>query len=283
MENKNSLVQKKEKAVFSTFLTSDGMKSKISQILRGKQGDNFISSLISAVSLNPSLQECEHMSIFSAGLQGAVLNLSPSPQLGHFYLVPYNDNKRGRIVAQFQIGYKGYIQLAIRSGQYEDIDVIEIKEGEYKGRDKHTGKPVVEFIEDDAQRDALQTVGYFAYFRLLNGFTKSVYWTKEKMESHAITYSKGYKAKKGYTFWEKDFNAMAFKTLLRHIISKWGIMSLEMQSAYEKDQSVVNEQGMPDYVDNDDTQSPKEIEQPKQETISEPQTTEEEVEIPFGN
>lgn len=149
-------------------------------MVAGRDGAKFITSLISLVSNNPMLAECEHSTILSSALLGESLKLSPSPQLGQYYMVPFNDNKNGRKVAQFQIGYKGYIQLAMRSGQYRDLDVIEVREGEYKGKDAFTGKARVEFIEDDNERLKLPIIGYFAYFELLNGFRKSIYWTKEK-------------------------------------------------------------------------------------------------------
>lgn len=248
----NSLVAKK--STFSTFLTSDAVKTKVNQMIAGSAGAKFITSLISLVSNNPAIAECEHSTILSSALLGESLKLSPSPQLGQFYIVPFNDNKNGRKVAQFQIGYKGYIQLAMRSGQYRDLDVIEVRQGEYKGKDSFTGKPRIEFIEDDNERLQLPIVGYFAYFELLNGFRKSIYWSKEKMEQHALTYSQAYKTdiKKGWkmSFWSKDFDAMAFKTLLRQLISKWGIMSIDFQTAITHDMGIIDDNGQANFVDN---------------------------------
>lgn len=250
----NSLVAKKK--TFSTFITSDAIKTKINQMVAGRDGAKFITSLISLVSNNPMLAECEHSTILSSALLGESLKLSPSPQLGQYYMVPFNDNKNGRKVAQFQIGYKGYIQLAMRSGQYRDLDVIEVREGEYKGKDAFTGKARVEFIEDDNERLKLPIIGYFAYFELLNGFRKSLYWTKEKMEQHALTYSQAYKTdvKKGWnmSFWSKDFDEMAFKTMLRQLISKWGIMSVEFQTAFTNDMGVIENDGNANFVDSVD-------------------------------
>lgn len=259
----NSLVAKK--TTFSTFITSDAIKNKVNQMVAGRDGAKFITSLISLVSNNPMLAECEHSTILSSALLGESLKLSPSPQLGQYYMVPFNDNKNGRKVAQFQIGYKGYIQLAMRSGQYRDLDVIEVREGEYKGKDVFTGKPRIEFIENDNERLKLPIIGYFAYFELLNGFRKSLYWTKERMEQHALTYSQAYKTdvKKGWnnSFWSKDFDAMAFKTMLRQLISKWGIMSIEFQNAITHDMGVIDENGNANFVDseNEDIQETKAI------------------------
>ena len=146
---------------------------------------------------------------------------------------------------------KGYIQLAIRSGQYKKLNVLAIKEGELVKYDPLNEEIVVNLIEDEETRENAPTVGYYASFEYTNGFRKSLYWSKKRMESHALKYSKGYAAKKGYTFWEKDFDAMAYKTMLRQLISKWGIMSIDMQRAIEGDMSVITENGAPVYVDND--------------------------------
>ena len=110
----------------------------------------------------------------------------------------------------------------------------------------------VKLIDDELKREKAKTIGYYAMFEYTNGFRKTMYWSKAKMEKHALQYSKGYQAKKGFTFWEKDFDAMAYKTMLRQLISKWGIMSVDMQTAYESDMAVINEDGSKDYVDNKD-------------------------------
>lgn len=254
MENRNSLVKKaggqSPKETFSTFITGNAVKAKINQMLAGKEGARFITAIVSAVSNNPMLAECDHATILSAGLIGESLKLSPSVQLGQYYLVPFNDNKNGRKVATFQIGYKGYIQLAIRSGQYRKINVIAVKEGELVKFDALNEEIEVNLIEDEEKREAAKTVGYYAMFEYVNGFRKAMYWSRKKMENHALKYSKGYAAKKGYTFWENDFDGMAYKTMLRQLISKWGIMSIEMERAIEKDQAVIGEDGKIDYVDN---------------------------------
>ncbi len=233
----------------AAYLTQDAVKNQINSIVGGKDGQRFISAIVSAVNTNPALQECTNQSIVSAALLGESLKLSPSPQLGHYYLVPYNDSKKGK-VAQFQLGYKGYIQLAARSGQYQKINVCAIKEGELIRFDPLNEEIEVQLIEDEEVRENTPTIGYYAFFEYTNGFRKALYWSKKKMESHAIAYSKGYKAKKGYTFWEKDFDAMAQKTMLRQLISKWGIMSIDMITAFDADMAVIRENGAPEYVDN---------------------------------
>ena len=252
MAVQNSLVKQNQKQTFSAFLATDAMKRKVNEMVGGEKGQQFVTAIISAVSANPQLAECDNASIVSAALVGRALNLSPSPQLGQFYMVPFNDSKRGCKVAQFQIGYKGYIQLAIRSGQYKKLNVLAIKKGELKKYDPLNEEIEVELIENEEDREKEETIGYYAMFEYLNGFRKTLYWSKEKMEAHAIKYSMGYRAKKGYTFWEKDFDGMAYKTMLRQLISKWGIMSIDltMQKALESDMAVINDNGTYDYVDN---------------------------------
>lgn len=250
MEVKNSLVNKEPKQTFSAFLATDAMKKKINEMVGGKDGQQFVTAIISAVSTNPQLAECENSSIVSAALLGQALKLSPSPQLGQYYIVPFNNSEKGCKVAQFQLGYKGYIQLAIRSGQYKKINVLAIKEGELIEYDPLNEEIKVNLIEDEELREQAETIGYYAMFEYMNGFRKTLYWTKQKMEAHALKYSKGYKAKKGYTFWEKDFDGMAYKTMLRQLISKWGIMSVDMQTAMEKDMAVIKENGDYEYIDN---------------------------------
>lgn len=239
MATNNSLTKRQEGGTFSTFLTSDAVKQKINQIVGGKDGQRFMTAIISAVSNNPLLADCEHASILSAALIGESLKLSPSAQLGQYYIVPFNDRKNNRKVAQFQIGYKGYLQLAIRSGYYKKINVIAIKAGELVHYDPLNEELEVNLIQDDEARESAETIGYYAMFEYLNGFKKCLYWSKKKMELHAKYYSQAFKKdlKDGtdHSFWTRDFDPMAFKTMLRQIISKWGIMSIELQKAFEED------------------------------------------------
>ncbi len=240
---------------FSNFMSSAVIKNKINEVVGGKNAQGFITSLVSAVSQNPQLSQCNQMSIFSAALTGEALNLAPSPQLGYYYLVPFKDKKKG-MVAQFQIGYKGLIQLALRTGQYADLDVMEILDGEYLGRDSSTGKFMFSFISDEEERQGREVIGYMAYFELLNGFKKTMYWSKQKMEAHAKEYSQGYRKdlKEGtaYTFWSKDFNNMAYKTMLKQLLSKWAPLSTELQTAIVNDQGIKDKNDVITYPDNSD-------------------------------
>lgn len=271
----NSLVNdNQQKMKFSAYVTQKGMVDSINKMVGSDRGQSFITSIISAVSTNPALSECLPSTIISAALIGESLKLSPSPFMGHYYMVPFKDRKNNRIVAQFQIGYKGYMQLAMRSGQYKDIGVIEVKEGEYIGRDTETGKPKFKFIENDEERDSKVVIGYLAYFELLNGFKKTLYWSSTKMKEHAFEYSQGYKSdvqkNTAYTFWSKNFQDMAFKTLLRQLISKWGIMSVELETAFAKDQAVIGENNAVEFIDNpNETTNYEEV-----ETVKHTQSTE---------
>ncbi len=246
----NQLAKQAKKPSFGVMINSDGYKKMINSTLGDpKKATRFVTAISSAVATNPALQECDAATIVSAGLLGETLNLSPSPQLGQYYMVPFKDRKNNRTTAQFQLGYRGMLQLAQRSGEYKRINAMSVKEGELLHYDPFNDEIELQYIEDEEQRESLPTIGYFAMFEYHNGFRKVLYWSKAKMEQHALKYSQGYRAKKGYTFWEKDFDAMGVKTMLRQLISKWGVMSLEMQKAYEADGGVVNQDGSIDYVD----------------------------------
>lgn len=245
-----------KKPAFSVAIQSDMYKNLINNTLGdSERAKRFIASISSAVATNDTLKQCDAGTILSGALLGESLNLSPSPQLGQYYLVPYDNNKKGVKEAQFQLGYKGYVQLALRSGYYKKLNVLAIKKGELIKYDPLNEEIEVALIEDDIVRENTETIGYYAMFEYLNGFRKTMYWSKSKMEKHANKYSKGYQARKGYTFWEKDFDGMAFKTMLRQLISKWGIMSLEMQDAFEKDMATIQTDGSFDYVDNESEQA----------------------------
>lgn len=247
MALQNSLQNQTQNQGLSAYLTSDAVRKRINDVVGGKDGQRFISSIVSAVNANESLKECTPQSIFSAALLGESLKLSPSPQLGQYYLVPFNGKEKGKN-AQFQLGYKGYIQLAIRSGQYKKLNVLAIKEGELVRFDPLTEEIEVNLIEDEEVREEAKTTGYYAMFEYTNGFCKAIYWSKKKMEAHAKKYSKSYC--KSSSVWQTNFDAMAYKTMLRQLISKWGIMSIDMVSALDADMAVINEDGTKNYVDN---------------------------------
>lgn len=253
---------------FSVMIKTNDFQSSINNTIKDpNKKQRFISAIVSAVAVNPALQECTPGTILSGALLGESLNLSPSPQLGQYYLVPFKDKKNNCTNAQFVLGYKGLIQLALRSGQYKRLNVVSVKEGEL-----HSWNPITEEfsiipIEDEGERENAPTVGYLASFEYLNGFTKTIYWSKEKMIAHADRYSAAfskestngrypkvsfadyeahnYPAKDEWlysSFWYKDFDGMAHKTMLRQLISKWGIMSIDLQTAFEADATAESEE-----------------------------------------
>lgn len=241
----NALTNRQEqKVTFSMKMGSAGFQKVVLNTLQDpKRAARFTAAITSAVSNQPELQACDASTILSGALLGESLNLSPSPQLGQYYLVPFKDRKNNRTTATFVLGYKGYVQLALRSGYYRRLNVFEIKEGELISFNHLTEELELSIIENDTERVARKTIGYAASFEYMNGFQKTIYWSREKMEAHALQYSAGYKAKKGYTFWEKDFDSMAKKTMLRQLISKWGVMSTELETALRNDDAVVNNNG----------------------------------------
>ena len=269
----STAVAPQAKKKFSLAIQSDGYQNLIKTTLRDpKRVDRFIAAISSAVATNPGLQECESGSILSAALLGEALNLSPSPQLGQYYMVPYkrkaNANKgiTEATLAQFQLGYKGYLQLAIRSNFYVKINVLDIKAGELIRFNPLLEEIEVNLIEDELERESAETVGYYTMFEYTNGFRKEMYWTKNKMLTHADKYAPAFSKAmylkliageipqadmwKYSSFWYKDFDTMAFKTMLRQLISKWGIMSTEMAEAFIKDgMAAKSENGDFDYID----------------------------------
>lgn len=270
------------KTGITTFLNSMAVAANIDQALGKDNRQRFITGVISAVNNNTALQECTNKSILSGALLGESLKLSPSPQLGHYYLVPFNDKEQGK-VAQFQLGYKGYIQLAIRSGQYKKLNVLAVKEGELEYFDPLNEEIKINLMVDKwDEREEAPTIGYYAMFELTNGFKKAIYWSKKQMMAHADKYSPAfskdatqiktkygtYKEKVSFedyeagkydpkdswmysSFWYKNFDGMAYKTMLRQLISKWGIMSIDLQNAFENDMTFTDDQGKVNYPDQD--------------------------------
>lgn len=243
--NNQNIATRARRPKFSAMVATEGYQNMIRTTLQDpKRAQRFVAAITSAVANNPALQECDPATVLSGALLGESLGLSPSPQLGQYYLVPFKNTKKGCTDAQFQLGYKGYIQLALRSGNYKRLNVIAVKAGELVHYDPLNEEVDLALIQDDAQRETTATVGYLAMFEYLNGFRKTIYWSREKMERHALRYSKGYAAKKGYTFWEKDFDAMAYKTMLRQLLSKWGMLSVDLQRAFEADVVAEQEDGV---------------------------------------
>lgn len=252
-----------QKTGIATYLGGEAVKESISKVIGEKNVTRFVSSIVSTVQANPMLASCTNASVVNAALQGEALKLAPSPQLGHFYMTPYKTRKKvnGEWVetteATFQIGWRGYLQLAIRSGQYRTIVVSDIHQGEIEFN-PITEEMVLTPIMDPEQREKTPIIGYYAVFELLNGFQKELYASRQSIEAHAKRYSASYRydleSGKKSSIWSTNFDAMAKKTLIRQLIGKWGIMSVEMQRAYENDMAVIDdEEGGKRYVDNPTT------------------------------
>ncbi len=228
------------------LLESDMIQNKFKQVLKDKAA-GFTSSLLTLVNNDGYLADSEPMSIITGAMQAAQLDLPLEKQFGFAYLVPFNekDKATNRWVkkAQFVLGYRGYIQLAQRSGQYKSINVINVFEGQLKGWNPLTEE--LDYNPNAKESDAV--IGYVGYFKLLNGFEKTVYWTKEQIEKHRIDNNKNKDKKALSGVWRTDYDAMAQKTVLRNLLSKWGILSIEMQKAVLSDEKEIE-----DFDDNGD-------------------------------
>ncbi len=223
-----------------SLLSQANVKSKFEEILRDR-ANAFTANLAVMVNNNAALSKCDPMSVISAAVVAASLDLPIDPNLGFAHIVPYGEK------AQFQIGFKGFIQLAMRSGQYSRIGVTEIYEGQLLDENPLTG----EYTFDFKAKKSETIIGWAAYFKTVNGFEKTLYWPVEKIKKHGLRFSQTFK--KGFGLWKDDFDSMAAKTVLKALLSKWGVLSTEMQNAVKFDQGVVKsvETQEVEYLDND--------------------------------
>ncbi len=209
-----------------------------------KKRDSFVTTLTAAVSDDKLLQKCDPMSIMYAALKATALDLPIDKNLGYAALIPYKDNESDKEVAQFQIMRNGWIELAQRSGKIRTIVNEVVHEGELVSKNKFTG----EYIFDEDKRTSDKVIGYMAYVYTTDGFQKTIYWDEKKCRQHAKTYSKTYKKGKG--LWVTNFDAMALKTVLKHLITKYVPKSAAMLEAIRTDQAVLGEDLAPKYIDN---------------------------------
>jgi recombination protein RecT len=241
--------------IFNQKITKDQYTlSYLDQVLGKEKREVFVANLLALVSNNTKLQECEPYGLMHVALKATTLKLPLDPNLGFAYIIPYKNNRENKTEAQFQIGYKGFVQLAIRSGQFRSINVTEIKEGELLHEDMLTGDLTFKRAAANV-REGLKTVGYAAFFRLNNGFEKTLYYTVEAVEAHAKKYSQTYGSKyestRNSSKWATDFDAMAKKTVLKMLLSKYAPLSVEMQQAVVADQAVFDQNGKEGYIDNE--------------------------------
>jgi recombination protein RecT len=224
---KNQLVNKQQSEVNNVqstvkgILSMDAYKKRFEEVLQ-KKAPQYMSSIINLVNSDQNLQNVQPMTVIASCMVAATLDLPVDKNLGYAWIVPYGGK------AQFQLGYKGYIQLALRTGQYKAINALPIYEGEMIEWNPLTEKLVIDFTKKESDK----IIGYAGYFELINGFKKTVYWTAEQIIKHKNKFSKSDFG------WKKDFDAMALKTVIRNMLSKWGILSVEMQQAFTNDDRV---------------------------------------------
>lgn len=271
-EKKNELAVKEEKGIAS-YLASPAVRESITNVLGKDHVDSFVSDVVACVQNNETLAKCTNKSIFSAALLSKSIDLPLTPQLGYAYLVPF-DNKHqenGKTVylkeATFQMGWKGYVQLALRSNNYRKLIATDVRKGEISGYnpfdDKYDITPIdfeKRTARDEKGNYLIPVIGYYAKMELVNGFTKEMYMSHEDMLAYAQKYSKAYRSDLNkhttYSFWTTKFEDMAKKTMLRQILGKWGLLTAELKTAYTHDMALIDEDGSIDYVDNkpDDTE-----------------------------
>lgn len=248
------------------YIRSGAVQGSIEQTLKDR-ADDFTTSLLTVINGNPLLSECEPQEVVRTALKAASMRLPIDPNLGLAYIIPYNNNKQvweeyeengkmlkrkvwvKRYEPQLQIGWKGFVQLALRTRLYKTINVTDVREGEYVGTDRLTGQIEFAWVGDNTVRDKLKVIGYVGYFRLHDGFEKILYMSVEELEKHAKQYSKSYAQGNGK--WKDDKPNMSKKTVVKLLISKWGPQSTEIQKALRADQAAMADDDTYKYVDND--------------------------------
>ena len=230
------------------LLKSDQVQSKFQELL-GNKSKGFVTSVMSAISTNPALRQADPQSVYMSAMMGAVLDLPINQNLGFAYIVPYGDK------AQFQIGVRGLVQLAQRSGQFKTISSTPVYDGQLKSQD-----PLKGFEFDWSAKASDKVIGFVAYFSLINGFEKTLFMSIDEVSTHGKKYSKTFGNK--YGVWQTDFNAMGEKTVLKRLLSKFAPLSIDMQKAIVVDQSVIKDAETLDvqYIDNEETPIDKERE-----------------------
>lgn len=229
------------------YMNQDKVKNKMTELLGEKRAPQFIASVIQIANQNEMLKKAEPESVFNAAAMAAILDLPLNNSLGFAYVVPYNNRQQNgtfKTVAQFQIGYKGFIQLAQRSGQFKTISAAPVYEGQLKAKN-----PLEGYQFDWENKTSDKVLGYAAYFKLINGFEKTLYMTVAELQGHGKRFSKTFKN----GLWQNDFESMAIKTVIKLLLSKYAPLSVEMQRAVTVDQALINDSEGNDlkYIDND--------------------------------
>lgn len=234
---KNNEVQKVDasKLGIKALMDMPTMQKKFQDVLKEKSS-GFITSVLNLVNNDSYLAESNAMSIVTSAMVAATLDLPVDKNLGYAWIVPFKDKKHNyQQYAQFQLGYKGYIQLALRTGQYKNINATQVYEGEIRKWDRFTE------TYERGERTSDKVMGYLGYFEMINGFKKTVFWTKDQMEAHRIQFNKGQNKTALSGVWRDNYDAMAIKTVIRNMLSKWGILSIDMQKATVADDTVISD------------------------------------------
>ena len=247
----NEVVKKPQTGLqkFNAMLENTRTQEYLTNVL-GEKKQTFVSNMVALVSSNKALSECDPSTIMFSCLKATALGLALDPSLGLAWVLPYRDNKNNTTVATFQLGAKAYTQLALRTAQYKKINVRDVREGEIVGEDFVSGEMQFKKLEKD--REKAPIVGYVAMFELISGFSKQLYMSIEEIDAHAKRFSQTYR--KGYGLWaDKDMRPkMAEKTVLKLLLSKWGVLSVEMEQAIKSDSAVLGENNSVRYVDNEE-------------------------------
>lgn len=257
--NLRFIINMSQQIALSEYLQKDAVQESIRSAL-GSRTQQFMTSVASLVTASPALAECERKSLISACMTAASLNLPINQNLGFAYIIPYNVKVKtigedGEDVwstvkqAQFQMGYKGFIQLAQRSGMFKKLNATDVREGEISSLDRLTGDFIFNWIQDPIERNKKPVIGYIAFMELKNGFTKTTYMTVNELQKHAGKYSSSYKAKRKGNLWDDEFEVMALKTVIKLLISKYAPLNSELEVAILADQSVIDGDKY-SYIDN---------------------------------
>ena len=253
--NSQEVQKKSVNQIMNAMLDGEGMRKRFNDLL-GQRAPQFISSVVSLVNADANMQKAFYeapMTVIQSALKAASFDLPVDQNLGYAYIVPFNNYKDGvkKMEAAFVLGWKGMHQLAIRTGAYKTINVVDIREGELKSYNRLTEDIKIEFIEDEDERESRNIIGYVGYYKLVNGAEKTIYMTVKQIENHEKKFRKGQYQSKG---WRENFDAMARKTVYRRLIGKWGVMSIEYQNS--KDGQNLADQMRDEFIDNESTAEP---------------------------
>lgn len=233
------IITTEKKLDLKGYFYNKAVKKRFEEVL-GSKAQSFIISVLSLASTS-NLEMCDPATVINAAMTAATLDLPINQNLGFAYIIPYKDK------AQFQLGYKGFIQLAMRSGQFKTLNVSKVCEGEIETQNLLTGEITFQWKQEN--REKLPAIGFVAYMRLINGFEKSIYMTTQELKNHGLKYSSNYK-KYGTGMWSDNFDAMAKKTVIKQLLSRYAPLTPQMQVAQLADQAIINGENEYEYIDN---------------------------------